>query len=61
MGAPLMKAEQNSAIRVEDLTKVVVGGSRLRQAKQRLVPREAASTLVLSAGRGGRGVDVYRG
>jgi hypothetical protein len=32
-----MKAEQNRAIRVEDLTEVAVGRSRFRQAKQRLV------------------------
>jgi hypothetical protein len=40
-----MKAEQNRAIRVEDLTEVVVGRSRFREAKQRLVPREAASDI----------------
>src|SRR4030095_7414601 len=33
MGTPLVKAEQDRAIRVEDLTEVVMGGSRLRQAK----------------------------
>src|SRR6516162_435669 len=42
MDPPLMKAEQNRAIRVEDLTEVVVGRSRFGQAKQRLVPCEAA-------------------
>ena len=41
MGTPLVKAEQDRSIRVEDLPEVVVGGSRLRQAKQRLVPLEA--------------------
>jgi hypothetical protein len=41
MGAPLVKAEQDRSIRVEDLTKVFMGGRRLRQAKQRLVPLEA--------------------
>jgi hypothetical protein len=40
-----MKTEQNRAIRVEDLAEVVVGRSRFRQAKQRLVPREAASDI----------------
>jgi len=45
MGPPLMKAEQNRAIRVEDLTELVVGRSRFRQAKQCLVPREAASDI----------------
>jgi hypothetical protein len=33
VGTPLVKAEQDRSIRVEDLTKVVMGGSRLRQAK----------------------------
>ena len=40
-----MKAEHNRAIRVEDLTEVVVGRSRFRQAKQSLVLREAASDI----------------
>jgi hypothetical protein len=33
MGPPLMKAEQDRSIRVEDLTEVVMGGGRCRQAK----------------------------
>jgi hypothetical protein len=33
MGTPLVKAEQDRSIRVEELTEVVMGGSRLRQAK----------------------------
>ena len=33
MGPPLVKAEQDRSIRVEDLTEVVMGGSRPRQAK----------------------------
>jgi len=33
MGSPLMKAEQNRSIRVDDLTEVVMGRSHLRQAK----------------------------
>lgn len=45
MDPPLMKAEQNRAIRVADLTEVVVGRSRFRQAKQRLVPRQAAGHI----------------
>src|ERR1017187_709480 len=31
MGAPLVKAEQDRSIRIEDLAEVVVGGSRLGQ------------------------------
>src|SRR5262245_24229277 len=42
MGPPLMKAEQNRAIRVENLTEVVVGRGRFCQAKQSLVPRDAS-------------------
>src|SRR5258705_13271613 len=41
MGTPLVKGEQDRPIRVEDLPEVAVGGSRLRQAKERLVPLEA--------------------
>jgi len=33
MGTPLVKAEQNRSIRVEDLAEVVMGRSCLRQAK----------------------------
>jgi len=33
MGTPLVKAEQDRSIRVEDLTEVVMGGSRLRPAQ----------------------------
>ena len=42
MVTPLVKAEQDRSIRVEDLPEVVMGGSRQRQAKQRLVSLEAA-------------------
>jgi hypothetical protein len=41
MVTPRVKAEQDRSIRVADLTEVVMGGSRLRQAKERLVPFEA--------------------
>jgi len=33
MSTPTVKAEQDRSIRVEDLTEVVMGGGRLRQAK----------------------------
>lgn len=45
MGAPLVKAEQNRAIRVENLPEVFMGGRRLRLAKERLVPFEAARQI----------------
>jgi len=41
MGSPVVETEQDCSIRVDDLPEVVVGGSRLRQAKQRLVPLES--------------------
>ena len=33
VGTPLVETEQDRSIQVEDLTEVVMGGSRLRQAK----------------------------
>jgi hypothetical protein len=45
MCAPLVKAKQDRSIRINDLTEVVMGRSRLRQPKQRLVPLEAASHI----------------
>src|SRR5262245_22019917 len=41
VGAPLVETEQYRSVRVDDLPEVVVGRSRLRRAKQRLVPFEA--------------------
>jgi len=40
--APLVEAEQDGSIRIQDLSEVVMGRSRLRLAKERLVPFEAA-------------------
>jgi hypothetical protein len=45
VGAPLVKTEQDGSIRVEDLSEVVMCGSRFLQAKQRLIPSEAASYI----------------
>jgi hypothetical protein len=53
VGTPLVKAEQDRAIRVEDLPEVVMGRSRLRLAKQRLVPFEAARHIANSNDRPG--------
>jgi hypothetical protein len=39
--APLVEAEQDGSIRIQDLTKVVMARSRLGLAKKRLVPLEA--------------------
>ena len=45
MRAPLVKAEQDGSIRIQDLTEVVMGGSRRRQAEERLVPFEATGNV----------------
>jgi hypothetical protein len=42
MSTPLMEAQQNGSIRIQDLTKVVMARRRLGLAKERLVPFEAA-------------------
>ena len=42
MRAPLMEAEQDSSICIQDLTKVVMARRRLRLAEERLIPSEAA-------------------
>jgi hypothetical protein len=39
--APLVEAEQDSSIRIQDLTKVVMARRRLGLAEERLVPFEA--------------------
>src|SRR5262245_31559380 len=43
--APLVEANQDGSIRVEDLAKVVMSRRRLGLAKERLVPFEAARHL----------------
>src|ERR1700687_1267203 len=42
VGAPLVEAEQNSSICIEDLPKVIMGRTGSRLTEQRLVPFEAA-------------------
>jgi hypothetical protein len=42
MGTPLMEAEQDRSVRVEDLPEVVMRRIRQRQSKQRLIPFETA-------------------
>src|SRR6266849_4718799 len=43
--APLVEAEQDGSIRIQDLTKVVMARRRLGLAKERLVPFEAARNV----------------
>ena len=45
MRAPLVEAEQDGSIRIQDLTKVVMARRRLGLAKERLVPFEAAADV----------------
>src|SRR5215472_617663 len=42
VGAPFVEAEQDGPIRIEDLSKVIMGRKRSRLTEQRLVPFEAA-------------------
>ena len=46
VGAPFVETEQDSSVRVEELTKFVVGRCRLRLAEERLVPLEARADVV---------------
>jgi len=41
VGSPFVKAEQDRAIRIQELSEVVVRGLRLRLSEERLVPPEA--------------------
>ena len=43
--APLVKAEQDGSIRIQDLTKVVMARRRLGLAEERLIPLEAAGNV----------------
>jgi hypothetical protein len=43
--APLVEAEQHGSIRIQNLTKVVMGGNRSWLTEQRLVPFEAAGNV----------------
>src|SRR5438046_7316560 len=56
--APLMEAEQHSSIRIEDLTKVVMAGSCLGLAEERLVPFEASRHIAYADDRPGAFHDI---
>ena len=45
MRTPLVQTKQDSSIRIQDLTKVVVARWRLGLAEERLVPLELPATL----------------
>ena len=42
---PLVEAEQDGSIRIQDLTKIVMARSRLGLAEERLIPLEAAGNV----------------
>src|SRR5216683_779295 len=48
VGAPLVEAEQNSSIGIEDLPKVIMGRKGSRLTEQRLVPFEAVRHVAYS-------------
>jgi hypothetical protein len=48
MRAPLVEAEQDGSICIQDLTKVIMARRRLGLAKERLVPFEAARDVAYS-------------
>src|SRR5258706_8261593 len=56
--APLVQAEQDSSIRIEDLTKVVMAGSCLGLAEERLVPFEATRHIAYGDDRPGAFHDI---
>ncbi len=43
MRTPLVEAKQDSSIRIQDLTKVIMARTRLGLAEERLIPLEAAA------------------
>ena len=45
MRTPVVEAEQDGSIRIQDLTKVVMAGRRLGLAEKQLVPFEAARNV----------------
>jgi hypothetical protein len=56
--APPVEAEQDCSIRIQDLTKVVMGRRRLKLAEERLVPFQAASLTSVSMCRCKRSVAI---
>jgi hypothetical protein len=51
--APLVEAEQDGSIRIQDLTKVVMARRRLGLAEKRLVPFEADGNVAYADDRPG--------
>ena len=61
MRAPLVKAEQNGSIGIQQLAKVVVPRRGLRLAEERLIPSEAARDVADADDRPGAFQDNLRG
>ena len=59
--APLVEAEQDSSIRIEDLTKVGMARLCLGLAEERLVPFEATRHIAYADDRPGAFHDISRG
>ena len=53
MRAPLVQAQQNGSIGIDDLTKIVMARRRLWLAKERLVPFEAGRNVAYTDDRPG--------
>src|SRR5450432_3530579 len=59
MRAPLVEAEQDSSIRIEDLTKIGMARSCLGLAEERLVPFEAIRDIAYADDRPGAFHEVF--
>src|SRR5256712_11032717 len=59
--APLVEAEQDSSVRIEDLTKIGMARSCLGLAKERLVPFEATRHIAYADDRPGAFHDISPG
>src|SRR6266581_7007323 len=57
--APLVEAEQDSSVRIEDLTKIPMGRSCPGLAEERLVPFEATRHIAYADDRPGAFHDVF--
>ena len=51
--APLVEAEQDGPIRIQDLTKVIMARVRLRLTKERLIPFETGRDVAYANDRPG--------
>ena len=59
MRAPLVEAEQDSSIGIQDLTKIVMARRRLWLAEKRLIPFEAGGNVAYTDDRPGAFHRIY--